>query len=137
MAATLDARVSIYIEANHLGRMTGADGGYVVCGEKYVPKGAFVSYTRQRKADNVLYNPVAPDLVIEVLATGNPEIVMTRKIGNYLAAGTLVWVADPEFETVDVYTPGQPRQTLRVGDVLEGGEVLPGFTLAVADIFHD
>ena len=127
----------MYIAANHLGRMTGADGGYVVCGEMYVPKGAFVSYQRQRKADNVLYNPVAPDLVIEVLATGNPEIVMTRKIGNYLAAGTLVWVADPDLETVDVYTSGQPRQTLRVGDILDGGAVLPGFTLALADIFRD
>jgi Uma2 family endonuclease len=137
IAVKILAYAGIHISDNHLGRCTGADGGYAIFGEKYVPKGAFVSYTRQPIAPDVDYNPVAPDLVIEVLAPDNAEIKMLRKMGNYLAAGTVVWLADPEQKTLDVYTPNQPRKTLRVGDFLEGGDVLPGFRLALAQIFKD
>ena len=136
-AVKMLAYAGIHISDNHLGRCTGADGGYVIFGEKYVPKGAFVSYARQPLAPDVDYNPVAPDLAIEVLASGNSEIKMLRKIGNYLAAGTVLWLADPEQNTIDVYTPNQPRKTLRVGDFLEGGDVLPGFRFALAKIFKD
>ncbi len=136
-AVKMLARVGIHVEDNHLGCVTGADGGYVVWGEKYIPDGAYVSYARQPQPPNVPYNPIAPDLAIEVLSPGNTEIEMTRKIGNYIAAGTVVWVADPDQKTIDVYTPTQPRKTLRVGQVLEGGDVLPGFRLAVANIFSD
>ncbi len=136
-AGKLFGRVSVHVDDNHLGRVTGADGGYVIFGEKYIPDAAFISYKRQPVDPEVAYNPLAPDLAIEVLSPGNTETEMTRKIGNYLAAGTVVWVADYVIKTIDVYTPNQPRKTLRVGDFLEGGEVLPGFRLAVAQIFKD
>ncbi len=131
------SHVSIQVQNQHLGAVTGADGGYILHGEKYVPYGAFMSYARQLELPDSLYNSVAPDLAIEVLSSGNTETKMLRKIGNYLAAGTVLWLADPEQKTVDVYIPGQPRKTLRVGDFLEGGDVLPGFRLAVANIFSD
>ncbi len=141
-AAKLIIYVGSHILTHHLGRMTGADGGYVVFGEDYIPDAAFMSYARQPISPDVAYNPVAPDLAIEVLSPGNvgshdEREKMLRKIGNYLAAGTVLWLVDPEQETLDVYIPNQPRKTLRVGDTLEGGEVLPGFQLAVADIFSD
>lgn len=141
-AADLIIYVGSHVKSNHLGRMTGADGGYVVHGEDYIPDAAFMSYARQPTASDAAYNPIAPDLAIEVLSPGNAGSYderdkMLRKIGNYLAAGTVLWLVDPEQETIDVYVPGKPRQTLRVGDFLEGGEVLPGFRLAVASIFSD
>jgi len=136
-AGKLIGRVSVHVDDNHLGRVTGADGGYMVFGEKYIPDVAFISNKRQPVDPEVAYNPLAPDLAIEVLSPGNTELEMTRKIGNYLAAGTVLWVADYGTKTVDVYVPGQPRKTLRVGDFLEGGDVLPGFRLAVANIFSD
>lgn len=136
-AAKMLSRVGVHVEDNHLGRVTGADGGYIVYGEKYIPDAAFVSYERQAVAPNVPYNPVAPSLAIEVLSPGNTETEMTRKIGNYLAAGTVVWVADTDLQTIDVYTPNQPRKTLRIGDILDGGTVLPSFRLSVAQIFSD
>lgn len=136
-AMKIMGRVSVHVDDNRLGRVTGADGGYIVYGEKYIPDGAFVSYARQPVAPDVPYNPVAPDLAVEVLSPGNTASEMTRKIGNYLAAGTVVWVANPETKTVDVYIPTLPRKTLRIGDFLEGGDVLPGFHLALANIFGD
>jgi Uma2 family endonuclease len=131
------AEVRNFVKRHKLGRTTGADGGYVVAGEKYIPDGAFVSYARQPVAVDVAYNPVAPDLAVEVLSPGNEHSEITRKVGNYLAAGTVVWVIDPDDETVDVYTPGQPRLTLHQLDTLKGDVVLPGFQLRVADIFSE
>ncbi|MCA0454256.1 MAG: Uma2 family endonuclease [Chloroflexi bacterium] len=136
-AGKLFARIGVHVDDNHLGRVTGADGGYMIFSEKYIPDAAFISYKRQPVDPEVAYNPIAPDLAVEVLSPGNTETEMIRKIGNYLAAGTVLWVADYVSKTIDVYIPNQPRKTLRVGDFLEGGDVLPGFRLAVANIFSD
>jgi Uma2 family endonuclease len=134
---SLAIEVGVYAKKNKLGRCTGADGGYVVSGEDYIPDGAFMSYARQPEANNEAYNPLAPDLAIEMLSPGNTPTEIAHKIGNYMAAGTVLWLGNPETQIIDVYVPGQPVKRLRVGDVLEGGDVLPGFRLAVADIFED
>src|SRR4051812_22557541 len=68
IAVKMLAQIGVRVFDLHLGRITGADGGYIVQGDKYVPNGAFVSYNRQPIVPNVLYNPIAPDLAIEVLS---------------------------------------------------------------------
>jgi Uma2 family endonuclease len=137
-AAILIAYFGNYVVINKLGRITGADGGYVINGEDYIPDAAFMSYKRQPvRPTKVAYNPVAPDLAIEVLSPGNKPADMAIKAAHYMAAGTVLWLADPDTKTIDVWIPSQPVKRLRVGDFLEGGEVLPGFQIAVADIFED
>lgn len=59
------------------------------------------------------------------------------KVVNYLAAGTTVWVVDPEQKRVEVCAPGQPIKPVTLDGVLDGGEILPGFTLAVKNIFPE
>ena len=136
-AMKIMGRVSVHVEDNNLGRCTGADGGYVIAGEDYIPDGAFISYVRQPLQPKVAYNPVAPDLAVEVLSPGNTSDEMTTKVGNYMAAGTVLWLVNPDKKIIDIHVPGQPVKRLRVGDFLEGGDVLPGFRLAVASIFAD
>ncbi len=55
---------------------------------------------------------------------------------SYLNASTTVWVVNPDSKRVEVYAPGKVPQTLDIGDTLDGGDVLSGFTLAVKDIFE-
>ena len=77
-----------------------------------------------------------PDLAIEVLSRGQSMSRFRRKIRFYLAHGVrLVWVIDPEAQAVTVHAPGQEPRTLGTGDTLDGGDVLPGFGVAVDDIF--
>jgi Uma2 family endonuclease len=133
----LAIEVGVYVKRNKLGRCTGADGGYVVSGEDYILDGAFMSYARQPEENNEAYNPLAPDLAIEMLSPGNTKDEISHKVGNYIAAGTVLWLGNPETQIIDVYVPGQPVKRLRVGDFIEGGDVLPGFRLAIADIFED
>jgi len=47
----------------------------------------------------------------------------------------LVWVVDPATRTVDVYRPGLAVPTLGEDASLDGADVLPGFSCAVATLF--
>lgn len=79
---------------------------------------------------------VAPAVAVEVLSDSNTPAEMARKRREYFASGTrLVWVVDPRTETVAVFTDPTTPITLTSADTLDGGAVLPGFTLPVADIF--
>lgn len=60
--------------------------------------------------------------------------VRWRKLAGYLAAGVVVWVVNPHDRQVEVYVPGEAVRLLDERSTLEGGSVLPGFTLAVKDI---
>jgi Uma2 family endonuclease len=109
----------------------------MVAGARCAPDVAYISAVRQPELAKEGYNPNPPELVVEVefpvtLESGRK---LARKVANYLAAGTLLWVVYPETKTVEVYAPGQPMRLLRLDGVLDGGDVLPGFTLAVKEIF--
>lgn len=78
-----------------------------------------------------------PDLAIEVLSPSNSAVEIGEKVLDYLGAGTpLVWVVDPHTETVTVHGPRRESRWLTLGDDLEGGEALPGFRIALADLFE-
>ena len=58
------------------------------------------------------------------------------KITMYLQAGVqLVWLINPAFQTVSVFRPDATPTKLTLGDTLDVGDVLPGFTIPVAEIF--
>lgn len=125
-----------YLLQNDIGYLTGADGGYRVSGERYIPDVGFISYAKQPELSYTDgYNPNPPDLAVEVLSPSNDDEKMRIKIHNYQAAGTVVWLGDVESQTIEVYRPGQPVMILGINDVLDGGDVLPGFKVAVKDIF--
>ncbi len=127
--------LAVYVRQHDLGRVTGADGGYVIGKEQYIPDAAFISRVRQPVQPSDAYNPLAPDLAVEVLSPTNDDNQMRIKIANYLAAGTVVWLADPDKQRVEVYRSGQAPQVLGIDNELDGGDVLPGFRLPVRDIF--
>lgn len=79
-----------------------------------------------------------PDFAVEVLSRKNTRKEMTRKRRDYFAAGTrLVWEINPRRRTVMVYTSLKNPTRLIEADTLSGAPVLPGFTLAVAELFSD
>jgi Uma2 family endonuclease len=79
----------------------------------------------------------APDLGIEVLSPSNTAVEIHEKVLDYLTAGTrLVWVVDPHTRTVIVYSLRHEGRLLKLGDDLEGGDVLPGFRIALANLFE-
>ena len=78
-----------------------------------------------------------PDLAVEVLSKTNTPEEMERKLKEYFLAGVrLVWMIDPRKRIAMVYTaPDAPAATLHETGALDGGNVLPGFTLPLAELF--
>ncbi len=81
---------------------------------------------------------VAPDLAVEVLSPQQTASEIVERLGDYLAAGTRVfWIVDPRTRRVVVHAVDGPMRVLREGDTLDGGTVVPGLAIAVADLFRD
>jgi Uma2 family endonuclease len=80
----------------------------------------------------------APDLAVEVLSPGNTVEEIDEKITEYFENGTrLVWVISPTQHYILVYRSAQePDRLLKSADSLDGEDVIPGFTLPVADLFQ-
>jgi Uma2 family endonuclease len=129
----------IYLLRNDIGHLTGEAGGYVVSGEKYAPDVAFITYIKQPELAHSGYNPNPPDLAVEVDYPSSAESQrnLMIKVGNYLAAGTVVWCVYPEVKQVHVFVPMLPVKVFDINGVLDGGDVLPGFELPIRDIFPE
>jgi len=131
----IGGRLSVFTEEHDLGWVTGADGGYRIMGERYIPDAAYMSKKRQPQPSEEAYNPLAPDLAVEVISPTDDRDGLRIKVVNYLLAGTRVWVVDPEKQQIEDYIPQQSPRTIGMDGTLEGGDMLPGFQLAVSRIF--
>lgn len=127
--------ITVHVETNDSGHTTGADGGYQVQGERYIPDVGFISKSRMPILENASYISIAPDLAVEVVSPTDSQRLLTVKIGNYLAAGTMVWVVYPDEEAIDVYAPNQAVNRLEKDDTLDGGDILANFKLPLKKIF--
>jgi Uma2 family endonuclease len=79
----------------------------------------------------------APLLAVEVRSPDNTLTQLLRKIDEYFANGCrMAWLVLPEEESVTVRTAGGVSATLVKGETLDGGDLLPGFSLAVEKLFE-
>ena len=84
------------------------------------------------------YPENAPLLAVEVGSVDNTWREMRAKAARYLEYGSaMVWLVDPRQQTLELHQPGEAPQTLAGDDVIEGGDVLPGFRARVSELFPD
>jgi Uma2 family endonuclease len=103
-----------------------------------IPDVAFTSWARfpGGKPTNAPVPKLAPDLAVEVLSASNTPREIARKLREYFKAGVrLAWVIDIQLRTVAVYTSPDNPTILSGDDSLNGGEVLPGFTFPLRELF--
>jgi Uma2 family endonuclease len=134
-----------YLEEHNLGVVAGAQG--LIRFKLDLVRVPDVSFIRWDSVDDPdeIENPAGafleypPDLAVEVLSPSNTRREMEIKLDEYAKAGVkLVWYVDPERKEVDVFPKANPRRkkTVGVGGTLDGGDLLPGFTLPVAKLFE-
>jgi len=79
----------------------------------------------------------APDLAVEVVGDSQSYSELTKKALEYLAAGAkMVWIVDADPRRVVLFTQPAHVQILGPDEVLDGGDVLPGFSCRVAEMFE-
>jgi len=141
---TIAADLRAFVRPRRLGVVTPADGVYRFPGAEtgLLPDvGFYAAQKRALIADRSKPIPFAPDLAVEVASPSQDAAAMAAKARLYLRGGTrLVWVVWPQAQHIDVWHADQldrPAATLNAGDALDGEDVLPGFTYAVAEVFAD
>jgi Uma2 family endonuclease len=141
LAMWLGTLLNQFVIPRNLGIVTGEQGMLELHpGLVRGPDVAFISWGRMksRRRPKDPYPRMAADLAVEVLSKSNTRSEMARKRDEYFAAGVpLVWEIDPRKRTVRVYTAPNRSTTLTAADTLDGGAVLPGFTLPLADLFAE
>jgi Uma2 family endonuclease len=102
-------------------------------GVAFVPAGR---WPRHRPIPDGDSWPVLPDLCAEVVGPNDRAGRVRGLVADYLCAGVrLVWVLYPELGLADVYEAADRVRVLGRADALDGGPVLPGFRLPLADLF--
>lgn len=131
----------LFVLPRKLGLVTGSDG---MCrlfpGLIRIPDVAYASWDRipGRKAPKVPVPDLIPDLVVEVLSKSNTKREMERKRKEYLASGVrIIWLVDPKRRNVVVIRADGSKTVLDATKTLDGGDVLPGFTLSLRDLFAE
>ncbi len=132
--------VGSYVVGQKLGRIYNSETGFVVSGDSpmvRMPDVAFVHYDHlPADRDRSRLVRAAPDFAVEVISPSDRPGAVLAKVMMWLDAGVrLVWLVDPELRTVTVFAPEAPPRTHTIDQTLDGGDVLPGFTLPVRGIF--
>jgi Uma2 family endonuclease len=139
IAGFLITYLNNFVLPRKLGIVTGESGAVrLFPGLVRIPDVAFASWDcfpgRKRPKTSVPH--LAPDLVVEVLSKSNTKSEMARKLGEYFQAGVrLVWLVNPKTQTVHVYTAVDQLVLLKGDQALDGGDVLPGFSLPLFELF--
>jgi Uma2 family endonuclease len=128
-----------FIETNDLGVVIGADGPLRLwLGLVRIPDISFVSWNRIPGGE-FPEAPIAgliPDLAVEVLSKSNTKKEMERKLKEYFQAGVrLAWLIQPRTQTAEVYTSPTKKVKVAKDEALDGGDVLPGFSLPLKQVF--
>jgi Uma2 family endonuclease len=128
-----------FVEPRNLGLVSGADGTMKLFGGLVrIPDVAFASWDRI-PGSVIPKEPIpslTPDLVVEVLSESNTPAEMERKRGEYFESGVrLIWEFDTESRIVSVYASNGGVTVLDSSRNLEGGEVLPGLSLPLGELF--
>ena len=83
------------------------------------------------------YPERAPDLVVEIKSPNDTPRVVAERAAMWLAFGSReVWYGDPETTAVTRYRPGVEPEVLGEDDILNGGDLLPGFSIPVWRLFR-
>ena len=139
VAMTLGIDLGHFVRAHGLGRVLAAGTGFLLTIDPdtvRAPDVAFISRGRATTPPVPDYWPGSPDLAVEVVAPSDLYIDVEEKVATWLEHGTqMVLVVTPCLRMVMVRRSPTQARRLTVGDVLDGEEVVPGWTMPVRDLF--
>ena len=140
LSANIVALLANHVHPNRLGWAFSSETGFILFGNRQTvraPDAAVVLRDRLAAPPDT-FVPLAPDLAVEVLSPSDRMADAMSKITMYLQAGVrLVWLVDPATRTVTIFRQDAAPQNVGQEHILDGGDVLPGFRVSVAEIFGE
>jgi Uma2 family endonuclease len=146
IAMAIGIILGTFVKARRAGHLFTTDCGYQCFpnqpGKVRKPDISFVA-TGRLPAERVPqgYMTIAPDLAIEVLSPGDLAYEVDEKVAEYLAAGVkLIWIVSPKTRTVQIHRPASATRgaisVVAESGVIDGEDILPGFSSPVAEFFN-
>jgi Uma2 family endonuclease len=139
VANRISVRLGVFVEQHQLGIVTTAEAGFQIAHNPdsvRAPDVAFLSAARVPKNPMPGFFDGPPDLAVEVLSPNDRAGEVLKKIQEWLQAGCrMLWLVDPITRTVSVYHDLRTAQVLTAEDTISGDDLLPGFSLPVAEFF--
>lgn len=140
LASRIVAALENHATPRGLGVVTTAEAGFQVAHDPdtvWAPDVAFVRAERIPPSGVKGFFQGAPDLAVEVISPSDRPSEVAGKVQDWLRAGcSMVWVIDPEKRAVTVHRSSNEVAVLASADALSGSDLLPGFSMRVADIFR-
>ncbi len=127
-----------HVKQNKLGRVYTGDTGFRLNdGTVRVPDVAFVRQERIEALKGRGFAKGAPDLAVEIFSPSDSVPQLMRKVKQYFAAGChTVWIVYPDAREIHSLEASGSDRLLRDDDLVEAPELLPGFSVPVAEFFE-
>ena len=139
--ANISAELLTFVRSHKLGKVRVGKVGIYTHRDPDTVRGAdvlFISNERYARKKGTGFLDVAPDLVVEILSPNDRWTEVTQKLREYFAIGVrLVWVVDPQSRSVYAYRTLTDVREFSASDDLLGEDVLPGFSVKVAQLFEE
>jgi Uma2 family endonuclease len=139
ITSILHYRLSAHIYENRLGKLFAAETGFILERDPDTVRAAdiaFIAADRLADARTTGFIPIPPDLAVETLSPGDRASEVAEKIQWWLDHGAReAWVVDPENRTLTLHAADQTARVFREHETLDHSAALPGFALALADVF--
>jgi Uma2 family endonuclease len=130
-----------YARKHDLGFVLGADALVRLTADRIrMPDVGFFPWSQvpDRRLTKAALRDVIPDLAIEILSDSNTPAEMREKLKDFFGNGVkLVWYLYPDDRSVEVYTSPSRKKKVGIDGALDGGKILPGFTLPLKTVFDE
>lgn len=134
--------IGLYLQTHPIGLVVPWDAGFTLQTDPLTvrsPDVAFVAAERlpPDNPDAPAFPHLAPDLAVEVISPSETATSIAERVSDYVQAGTrLLWLVYPERQEVQEFYQGQFFHIYRLGDTLDGRDVLPNFGYPLDELFQ-
>ncbi len=139
IAGRISRLLGNYVEEHDLGAVFVSEAGFKLQSDPDKVRAPDVAFVAKERLPEDLegYGEMAPDLAVEIISPNEYAVDVQEKLAQYLQAGVRqVWLVYPRSKLVVIHRSLTDVTNLTLGDELIGGDVLPGFSCNVADIFE-
>jgi len=141
LEAELASIIRNFVRERRLGTVGSGEAMVRILGSAHDARGSDIEFCRRGRStwDEARLSAAltAPDLVVEIISPSDRAGQVLDKVHDWLRAGVqLLWYINPDTGDTTVYQ-GDRVSHVAADEVLDGGDLLPGFQVQIGSLLHD